>query len=266
MRRTDVATLAGLASAIGVIVLAHRLEGGSLAALLQPSAALIVLGGTLGAVLIAHPLADVRRAFRSLGTLLRAETPDDRALVDEIVHLAQVARRDGIVALDEPTGRFEEPFLRRAFLLVVDGVDAKSVAQTLELELGLQEERGESIARVFDTAGGTAPTLGILGAVLGLIQVLSSLTDVGAIGSGIAVAFVATLYGVGAANLMFLPAAAKLRARERQALRRNELIAHGALAIQHGEHPRLIADKLAVFVAGHGPSRLRRVDGTRSAA
>lgn len=266
MRRTDVATLAGLACALGVIVLAHRLEGGSLTALLQPSAALIVFGGTLAAVLIAHPLADARRAWRSLGALVRAPALDDRALVDEIVHLAQVARRDGIIALDEPASRFEEPFLRRAFLLVVDGVDARSVGQTLELELTQQEERGEAVARVFDTAGGTAPTLGILGAVLGLIQVLSSLTDVGGIGSGIAVAFVATLYGVGAANLLFLPAAAKLRAHTRAAVRRNELIAHGALAIQQGEHPRLIADKLAVFAPDRRPSRLALVDGTRSAA
>jgi chemotaxis protein MotA len=264
MRRLDVATLAGLACALVMIVLAHRLEGGSLAALAQPSAALVVLGGTLGAVLLAHPLSDVRRAFAALGALAREPVSDERALVDEFVHLGQVARRDGIIALEEPVGRLEEPFLRRALMLVVDGVDAKNVAATLELELADEAERGEAVARVFDTAGGTAPTLGILGAVLGLIQVLSTLTDAGGIGPGIAVAFVATLYGVGTANLLFLPAAAKLRARQRRALRRHELIAHGALAIQQGEHPRLIADKLAAFEPRG--ARFTLLDGGKSAA
>ena len=264
MRRTDFATLVGLACALGVIAVAHVSGGGSLYALLQPAAALVVFGGTLAAVLVAHAPGDLRAALGSLPTLFREDLRDDRVLVEEIVHLAQIARRDGIVALEEPVGRFEEPFLRRAFLLVVDGVDARMLSQALELELAREEERSESLARVYDTAGGTAPTLGIVGAVLGLIQVLSGLTDVRAIGPGIAVAFVATLYGVGSANLLFLPAAAKLRARARAALQRNELIAHGALAIQQGEHPRLIADKLSVLAPSR--RRLARVDDARSAA
>lgn len=264
MRRADLATLAGLVLALGGVGLAFRLGGGSLDLLLQPAAALVVFVGTLGAVLIAHPLADVRGAVHALARLFREEPDDRRELVEELVHLAQIARRDGIVALDEHlehAAHVDEPFLRRALVLVVDGLDAKGLCQALELELAREEDRGEALVRVLETAGGTAPTLGILGAVLGLIQVLSSLASVSAIGPGIAIAFVATLYGVGAANLLFLPAAAKLRARHQIRLRRNELIAHAALAIQQGEHPRLIADQLDGFEFDSGASALgpRRV-------
>jgi chemotaxis protein MotA len=252
MKKLDIATIAGLACAFGLILLGNHLEGGHLSSIIQPTAALIVFGGTLGAVMVGFPLEDFIRALKSLKYFFGNKDADSQGLLDEIVRYAQIARREGIIALEEHVQKAADPFFKKAFLMVVDGIDSKTIAETLELELHELDERGEVPAKVYEAAGGYCPTVGILGAVLGLIHVMSNLSDIEKVGSGIAVAFVATIYGVGAANIVCLPAANKLKMKHRQDMVRNEMIMHGAIAIQQGENPKLIEGKLSVFVHGHG--------------
>ncbi|MSR63028.1 MAG: flagellar motor protein [Planctomycetes bacterium] len=248
----DLATVGGLLCAFGLILFGNHLEGGHLSSVIQPTAALIVFGGTFGAVMVGFPMEDFVRALKSLGLFFSNKAADSGALLEEIVRYAQIARREGIIALEEHVQKATDPFFKRAFLMVVDGIDSKSIAETLELELHELDEKGEIPAKVYEAAGGYCPTVGILGAVLGLIHVMSNLSDIEKVGSGIAVAFVATIYGVGAANLVCLPAANKLKMKHRAEMVQREMIMHGAIAIQQGENPKLIEGKLSVFVHGHG--------------
>jgi len=265
MKRIDLATVVGLACAFGLILLGNHLEGGHIHAILQPTAALIVFGGTFGATMVGFPLEDFVRALKSVALFFGNKASDSRALLEEIVRYAQIARREGIIALEDHVQKATDPFFKRAFLMVVDGVDSKTISETLELELHEMDEHGEVPAKVFEAAGGYCPTVGILGAVLGLIHVMSNLSDIDKVGAGIAVAFVATIYGVGAANIVCLPAANKLKMKHRQDMVRNEMIMHGAIAIQQGENPKLIEGKLSVFVHGHGKEHAEG-EKTRAAA
>jgi len=252
VKKLDQATVAGLACAFGLILLGNHLEGGHLSSIIQPTAALIVFGGTFGAVMVGFPLEEFVRALKSVKLFFGNKQQDNQALLDEIVRYAQIARREGIIALEEHVQKADDPFFKKAFLMVIDGIDSKAIAETLELELHELDERGEVPAKVWEAAGGYCPTVGILGAVLGLIHVMSNLSDINKVGAGIAVAFVATIYGVGAANIVCLPAANKLKMKHRADMIRNEMIMHGAIAIQQGENPKLIEGKLSVFVHGHG--------------
>jgi len=252
VKKIDLATFAGLGCAFGLILLGNALEGGHLHAIVQPTAALIVFGGTFGATMVGFPMEDFVRALKSIALFFGNKAADSGALLEEIVRYAQIARREGIIALEEHVQKATDPFFKKAFLMVVDGIDSKSIAETLELELHELDEKGEVPAKVFEAAGGYCPTVGILGAVLGLIHVMSNLSDIEKVGSGIAVAFVATIYGVGAANLVCLPAANKLKMKHRAEMVQREMIMHGAIAIQQGENPKLIEGKLSVFVHGHG--------------
>jgi chemotaxis protein MotA len=252
VKRFDVATLAGMAAAFGFILLGNHLEGGHLSAIIQPTAALIVFGGTLGAVLVSFPMEAFVRAVKALGLLFGNKADDPQALLDEIVRYAQQARREGIIALEGEAQNAKDPFFKKAVLMVVDGVDSKTMQETLELELSEMDEQGEIPAKVYEAGGGYALTIGIVGAVLGLIHVMSNLSDVAKVGEGIAVAFVATIYGVASANIVFLPAANKLKLKHRQQMILHEMVMHGVLAIQQGQNPKLIVDRLSVFVHGHG--------------
>jgi chemotaxis protein MotA len=239
----------GVPIAIGLILAGQWIEGGAMRSLLQTAAALIVFGGTLGAVLVSFSMADVRQAVRSLKEVFLepAESPDET--IKSILHYARVARKDGILALEDESAAARDPLLRKGLMLAVDGVNAKTLREMMEVDISAAEERDLVPARVFESAGGYSPTLGILGAVLGLIHVMENLSDPSKLGSGIAVAFVATVYGVGAANLIFLPIATKLRLRAAQATRRRILMFEGVLAIQEGLNPRLIDQKLQSFLA-----------------
>lgn len=248
MKRLDLATLIGLAIAVGGILAGNALEGGHLESILQPTAALIVFGGTIGATLVSFPLPACLNGLKAAGALFGNPARDPRGLLAEIVRYAQKARKEGIISLEVEVGKASDPFLRRAILMAVDGVDSKTMHETLELELAEMDERGEVAAKVYEAAGGYAPTIGILGAVLGLIHVMSNLTDVGKVGEGIAVAFVATIYGVGSANIFFLPAGAKLKLKHREEMILREMAMHGAIAIQQGQNPKLIEEKLSAFV------------------
>ena len=197
------------------------LEGVKLAQVVQPTAALIVFGGTLGAVMVQFPLRTVILALRQLMEVLLHSDPEPDNLVQNLLRFAYKARREGIVSLDSELEKIRDPFLKESLMLAIDGVKADELRKMMEVQLDYEDEKDEKIPKVFEAAGGFAPTIGILGAVLGLIQVMQRLQDLDEVGKGIAVAFVATIYGVGSANLLFLPWAGKLkiRLREKQVIR-----------------------------------------------
>ncbi len=245
----DKATLGGLLLALGGIFLGLLLEGGNMGQLIQPTAAIIVFGGTLGAVLINFPLAVVWKAFLRLAHMFREPGDSARTTIEILVQYANRARREGIVSLDGELGNIQEPFLRRSMMLAVDGTEPQELRKIMELALDNMEEQEEKIPQVFEAAGGFSPTIGIIGAVLGLIQVMQHLDKIDEVGKGIAVAFVATIYGVGAANLFFLPAAGKLKIRLRDEQIIREMTLEGVISILEGMNPRILEEKLLGFQA-----------------
>ena len=243
----DVATLLGIAVALFGVLGGLLLDGGRLTELMQPSAALIVIGGTLGAVLVSFPLRHVMGAVSSVFQLFSVRHVSPESVIDEVLAYANRARRQGILSLERPLEDASDPLLRQGLSLVVDGQDPDVVRGVLDLKVQCFEERLEATPRVLEAAGGYAPTVGILGAVIGLIHVMQRLDGLDGVGVGIATAFVATLYGVGLANLLFLPLASKLRTRQREEVLCKEMILEGVLSIQQRLAPRLIEDKLRSF-------------------
>lgn len=248
-RRYDLSSVAGVPLGIGLILVGQFLEGGRAQSLVQATAALIVFGGTFGAVLLSSSPADVRRAVRSLREVFTETTVTAESIINKVSGYANRARKQGIMTLEDDLVHETDPFLRKGLGLAVDGTNPHVVRDMLGLESASLEALDERPAKVFESAGGYAPTIGILGAVLGLIQVMESLNDPSQLGHGIAVAFVATIYGVGSANLIFLPIAAKLRTRAAEAAARRELVIEGILSIQEGLNLRLIEEKLRGLAA-----------------
>src|ERR1700722_19106121 len=224
------------------------LEGGSIAQILQPTAALIVLGGTLGAVMVQFPLSSVLEAGKQIINVFTGTSPDGESALRQLIDFANKARRSGIVSLDRELANVQDPYLRQALTLAIDGTDPVELRKIMELELDNQADAEDPILEVFESAGGFAPTIGIIGAVLGLIQVMQHLDKIEEVGKGIAVAFVATIYGVGAANLFFLPAAGKLRIRVREEHQRREMMLEGVISILEGINPRMLEVKLSGFL------------------
>jgi chemotaxis protein MotA len=222
----------------------HYLEGGSAGMILQATACVIVLGGTAGAVCLSFTGPQLRQSWQSLPYIFRKPHDDTPDQVARLVELAYRARRQGLLSVEGEVAKLPDPFMRRSLQLVIDGFPPNQVREIMEMDLTQQEESGLMPARVFEAAGGYAPTIGILGAVLGLIQVMQHLTDPSRLGTGVAVAFVATIYGVASANLLFLPIAHKLRLHHEHQMLRQEMLLEGILALAQGEHPRLIAERL----------------------
>jgi chemotaxis protein MotA len=208
---------------------------------------MIVLGGTLGAVLVTTPLPVFLRAVKGLRWAFMEQASSTAATIESLIQYATKARKNGIVSLESEAASIPDPFLRRAVSLAVDGTDLQELRKMMELDLSLSEHTGEAEAKVWEAAGGYAPTIGIIGAVMGLIQVMKHLEDIVAVGHGIAVAFVATVYGVGSANIFFLPVANKLKARMRDASLRKEMILEGVVGIVEGLNPTLIRIKLEAY-------------------
>jgi chemotaxis protein MotA len=246
----DITTLAGVVLAVGGILLGQLLEGGHIGSIVQGTAALIVFGGTIGAVAVSFPLKDFVRGLRLAAMALRDKKSDLDQIVQQIVELAGVARRDGVLALEQRLPGIQDDFLRRAVGFIVDGVDATVTRDALETEIIRHFEEDTVGAKVFESAGGYAPTIGILGAVLGLIHVMENLNDPSKLGGGIAVAFVATVYGVGSANILFLPIASKIKRKLTLEKERRVLIAEGVLSIQAGLNPRVLAEKIRAYAGG----------------
>lgn len=245
----DIGTVVGLLLAAGTILLGLILEGGKVGQILQPTAALIVFGGTFGAVMIQFPLGVVLAAVRSLVTIFFVPKSDPLGTIQEIVLIAHKARREGIVSLDKDLESIQNSFLRKSLMLAVDGTEPGELRKMMEMEIEKQWEHEDDIPKVFESAGGFSPTIGIIGAILGLIQVMQHLDNIDEVGKGIAVAFVATVYGVGAANLLLLPAAGKLRIRVREQQLIREMMLEGVISILEGMNPRMIETKLIGFLA-----------------
>src|SRR5689334_17569846 len=245
--KPDIATLAGIVLALAGILGGLILEKGQIQDVLQGTAALIVLGGTFGAVLITNPLPVVLRAFGGLNKVFMERGSSTPEIIESLIQYATKARKNGIVSLESEAAAIADPFLRKALGLAVDGTDLQEIRKMMETDIVLTEQGVESEAKVWEAAGGYAPTVGIIGAVLGLIQVMKHLEDIKEVGHGIAVAFVATVYGVGTANILFLPMANKLRPRIRAVSVLKEMTLEGVIGIVEGLNPTLIRLKLSSY-------------------
>jgi chemotaxis protein MotA len=246
--RPDFATLGGLLLAAGGILGGLVIEGGRLTDIAQLTALMIVLGGTIGAVMVTTPLKTLLRAAKCLGSVFMEQAQSPEEVIEEILGYATKARKHSIMSLENDLENVSDPFLRKALMLSVDGTDLQELRKMMELDIAVQHRSGEALAKVYEAAGGYAPTIGIIGAVLGLIQVMKHLENIEEVGRGIAVAFVATVYGVASANLFFLPVANKIKARFHHTLELRELMLEGVCGIVEGLNPKIIRVKLDAFL------------------
>ena len=243
----DVLSLIGITMAFVAIIGGNYLEGGHLGALANGPAALIVIGGTVGAALLQSPLSSFKRAMQILVWIIFPPRVDLAGGIDRVVNWSLTARKEGLLGLEGVADAEPDSYARKGLQLLVDGAEPEAIRSILEVDFYTQESRDINAAKVFESMGGYAPTIGIIGAVMGLIHVMGNLADPGQLGSGIAVAFVATIYGVASANLVLLPIASKLKAiAMRQSLYR-EMLLEGILSIAEGENPRSIELKLQGF-------------------
>jgi chemotaxis protein MotA len=249
----DLASIAGIALALLGILAGMLMEGGSLAQITQPTAAIIVLGGTFGAVMLQFPMSVFLAACRAVPRVFRRPANEGEAVLSQIVHFATETRRNGIVSIDPALNDLADPFLKQALMLAVDGTETEQLRKIMQLELDNRSEIEEKIPAVFEAAGGYSPTVGIIGAVLGLIQVMKNLDNINEVGRGIATAFVATIYGVALANLVCLPIAGKLKLRHREQIMQKEMILEGVISILEGMSPRMIDTKLRTFLSHAKP-------------
>jgi chemotaxis protein MotA len=254
----DLTTIGGLVVAIALILLGQALEGGHVGSILQATAALIVFGGTVGATMVAFPTRDFVRGIKMAKLAFGNPKHDLGALTARIVEFASVARRDGVLALEGRLPEIEDPFLRKALQFAVDGVDGEVTRDSLETAIDAEFQENAVAAKVWESMGGYAPTIGILGAVLGLIHVMENLNDPSKLGGGIATAFVATVYGVGSANILFLPMANKLKRKLTLEKERKTIIAEGVLSIQEGLNPRVLEEKLRAFTGEQAPAEQKK--------
>ena len=240
----DILTLAGLALAVGAIALGQALDGGHLASLVNGPAFVIVFGGTLGAIMVQSPWPVFINALGRVVWVFRPPADELLPTIDRILGWSLVARREGLLGLESLAEREPDPFTAKGLQLLVDGAEPEEIRHALEMELSAREEFEFQAARLFEAMGGYAPTIGIIGAVLGLIHVMENLAQPDRLGPGIAAAFVATVYGVGLANLVFLPMANKLKSLVRRRIRVYEVLLEGLVAISRGENPRAIDARL----------------------
>jgi chemotaxis protein MotA len=244
----DIASIGGILLAIVGILAGMMIEGGSIAQITQPTAALIVVGGTTGAVMLQFPLKTFLAALKQAMKIFISGGADGDEVLRQLVQFANKARKSGIVSLDQDLASVSDPFLMQALMLAIDGTEPNEVRKIMQMELDNKAEMEEKIPQVFEAAGGYSPTVGIIGAVLGLIQVMQHLDNINEVGRGIAVAFVATIYGVALANLICLPAAGKLKIRHREEQMVKEMMLEGVISILEGMNPRMMETKLKTFL------------------
>jgi chemotaxis protein MotA len=257
----DFTTILGLILGLGGLIGGFMLDGGHLGSLLIPSAAIIVFGGTFGAVAVSFPFSTLSKIPKALGIAFKQTKRDPSSTIDEIVDMASIARREGVLALEQRAQEHPNPFLKDGLMMVVDGTDPELTRQILELEMDAIEHDVDGMSKIFEAAGGYAPTMGIIGTVMGLIHVLGNLDDPSSLGPAIAVAFTATLYGVMSANAVYLPLASKIKIRGKEQVAEMELMLEGILALQAGENPQLIKKKLASFLHDKDSNKGRGEEG-----
>ena len=262
-KKLDKATPIGFVVGIGAICGSILMEGGSLMAYINISAGLIVFGGTLGIAFTAFPMAVVLKIPKLLGIAFKEPSTDATPIVAQFVHLAGRARKEGLLALEQEVAGIDHALLKKGVGLVVDGTDPEVVKSVLEIEVAAREARHEVGIMLFEALGGYAPTLGILGTVLGLIRILAHMGAAAELAASIAVAFTATLYGVGSANLLWLPMASKLKRRSAMEAEIDALIIDGVEAIQNGDNPRIVEDKLNGYLA---PAKGKKAKGAAAPA
>ncbi|PKY11271.1 flagellar motor protein [Acidithiobacillus marinus] len=245
----DFLTLAGLLVAFGGIFLGQLLEGGKLSSILQLTAFIIVIGGTTGAVMVQYRLPVFVRSLKMLPWIILPPKTNPQPVIQELLEWSNTARKNGLLALEGLLETVNDPFMRKGLQMLVDGSEPAKIRATLEVDMDSRSEVERQGAWVFESAGGYSPTIGILGAVLGLIHVMENLADPAKLGAGIATAFVATIYGVGSANLLFLPISNKLKGVVHQQNYLREMIIEGLVSIAEGENPKLIEGRLQSFYA-----------------
>lgn len=244
----DIFAILGTVIGIGFILWAQAIEGGNIAQLLQVTAAMIVFGGTAGAVIGSFPPSDLKNAFALLKDVIFPPKINLDKLITEIVGFATQARKEGVIVLEKAAKNASDALLTLGLEAVADGADPSLVQGMMENQIAQLEEKVNKGSKVFESAGGYSPTLGIIGAVMGLIQVMQNLSDPSKLGAGIAVAFVATIYGLFAANLVLLPISSRMKFNFQKVLLAKEIMLEGILAIQAGESPALIERKLQSFI------------------
>jgi len=244
----DKISFLGLLLGIVAIIGGQVLEGGHIGSLSQPTALLIVLGGTMGAVMLQSPYATFVRGVRMVRWVWYPPVIDNQVLIRQVSNWSQVSRREGLLALENVIDQLKDDFTRKGLQLLVDGAEPERLREVLEVEINTYENEMKQSARIWEAAGGYSPTIGILGAVLGLIQVMENLSEPAKLGAGIAVAFVATIYGVGLANLVFLPMANKLKAHIGRLVLQREMIVDGLVGIANGDNPRIIESRLQGYI------------------
>ncbi|MEE2730486.1 MAG: flagellar motor protein [Pseudomonadota bacterium] len=244
----DILSFLGLLIGIVAIVGGNAMEGGHLSGLANGPAAVIVLGGTLGAAMLQTPMATFRHSFTVLRWVFFPPAVNMKEKIDHVINWSMTARKEGLLGLEAITENETDRFARKGLQLLVDGGEPESIRNVLEVDLITQEDKDLHAAKVFEAMGGYSPTIGIIGAVMGLIHVMGNLADPSKLGAGIATAFVATIYGVGAANMIFLPIAAKLKSTIKAQSSQREMIIEGLIAIADGENPRTIEMKLEGYL------------------
>lgn len=244
----DKISIAGLLLGLVAIIGGQILEGGHVGSLVQPTALLIVLGGTLGAVLLQSPFHVFKRGLKMTKWVWVPPVIEQKRTIDQILNWSQLSRREGLLALENFIPGIKDEFTRKGLQLLVDGADPERIRELLEVDIDTFEDEWRQSAKIWESAGGYSPTIGILGAVMGLIHVMENLSDPTRLGPGIAVAFVATIYGVGLANLIYLPIAGKLKYYISRMVASREMMIDGLVGIALGDNPRIIESRLKGYL------------------
>jgi chemotaxis protein MotA len=256
----DLATIIGIIGGIVVFVWAVYMDG-DLSSFISIPSVLIVFGGLFAAILINYPLSKLIEVTKILKKAFVEKRTPDGELIKTIVELAEVARREGLLALEDAAYQLKDDFLKQGILLIVDGTDPELVRNILETELAFLEERHREGQSIFETMGTLSPAFGLIGTIIGLVNMLKHLDDPSAIGPGMATALITTLYGALFANLIFIPIAGKLKVRSREEVLVKEVMIEGMLSIQAGENPRIIGEKLKAFLS---PKKRNGIDNTKN--
>ena len=254
----DILTIVGIVFGLAALIGGQALEGGHLRSVIQGTAAIIVFGGTLGAVMVQYSLPKFLEGIKLTLHVFKSSGSHGVAIIQKIVEYANIVRKQGILALEPKIKDVKDPFFKKGLQLLMDGTEPHLLREILEVDLGYSEEHYGMAAKMFEIAGGYCPTFGIIGAVMGLIHVMENLADPSKLGSGIATAFVATVYGVLMANLVLLPMAGKLKMRNRLEGMTQEMIIQGLMSIAAGENPRMIQEKLEGFLTGAEKKKMKK--------